>query len=59
MYRVIVQTKSGISVNLEGNRIVEDDVFFRVYNGEELVGLFGLNDVLFMYRTKSKEGKSE
>ena len=54
-----MQTKSGVTVNLEGDRIVEDDVFFRIYNGEELVGLFGLNDVLFMYRTKSKEGKSE
>lgn len=59
MYRVIVEATSKTTANLEANRIVEDDGFFKVFNGEELVGAFDVGSVCVIYKTKSKANAKE
>ena len=51
--RVIVKTTADITANLEADRIEEDESFLKAYNGEDLVGVFDVGSVLFMYKTKS------
>lgn len=51
--RVIVKTTADIMANLEADRIEEDESFLKAYNGEELVGLFDVGSVLFMYKTQT------
>ena len=54
MYRVIVKTTSDFTANLDADVIEEKDEFLRVYNNSELVGMFDVGSVLFIYKTKSK-----
>ncbi len=59
MYRVIVEATSNVTANLEANRIVEDDGFFKIFNDKELVGAFDAGSVCFIYKTKSKANVKE
>ena len=52
--RVIVKTTADITANLEADRIEESESFFKAYNGEELVGIFDVGSVLFMYKSKDR-----
>lgn len=54
MYRVIVKTTSDVTANLDADNIEEKDEFLKIYNGSELVGMFDVGSVLFVYKTKSK-----
>lgn len=51
--RVIVKTTADITANLEADRIEEAESFLKAYNGKELVGLFDVGSVLFMYKTQT------
>ena len=53
MYRVIVETTSKIIANLEADKIVEDDGFFKVFNDKDLVGAFDVGSVCIIYKTKT------
>ena len=53
MYRVIVETISKTIANLEANKIVEDDGFFKVFNDKDLVGAFDVGSVCIIYKTKT------
>ena len=55
MYRVIVKTTSDITANLDADVIEEKGDFLKVYNNCELVGMFDIGSVLFIYKTKAKE----
>ena len=59
MYRVIVETTSKTIANLEANKIIEDDGFFKVFNDKELVGAFDVGSVCIIYRTKTKANCGE
>lgn len=59
MYRVIVGATSNVTANLEANRIVEDDGFFKIFNDKELVGAFDVGSVCIIYKTKSKVNVKE
>lgn len=54
--KVYVQMSSERSCLLTADRIEysEDSSFIRVYNGEELVGMFDSLQVMFIYMTESK-----
>lgn len=54
MYRVIVKTTSDVTANLEADKITEEGEFIRVFNDSELVGVFDIGSVLFIYKTKAK-----
>lgn len=53
MYRVIVETISKTIANLEADKIVEDDGFFKVFNDKDLVGAFDVGSVCIIYKTKT------
>lgn len=53
MYRVIVETTSKTIANLEANKIVEDDGFFKVFNDDEFIGAFDVGSVCIIYKTKT------
>lgn len=53
MYRVIVEATSKTIANLEANRIVEDDGFFKIFNDNELIGAFDVGSVCVVYKTKT------
>ena len=59
MYRVIVETTSKTIANLEANKIIEDDGFFKVFNDKVLVGAFDVVSVCIIYRTKTKANCGE
>lgn len=50
--RVIVKTTADITANLEADRIEESEFFFKVFKGDELVGIFEVGCVLCMYKTQ-------
>ena len=52
--RVIVKTTADITANLEADRIEETECFFKVFKGEELVGIFEVGCILCMYKSKAK-----
>ena len=52
--RVIVKTTADITANLEADRIEESEFFFKVFKGDELVGIFEVGCILCMYKTSSK-----
>lgn len=54
--RVVVKTTADITANLEADRIEESEFFFKVFKGEELVGIFEVGCILCMYKTKAKNG---
>lgn len=51
--RVIVKTTADITANLEADRIEESEFFFKVFKGDELVGIFEVGCILCMYETQS------
>lgn len=55
MYRIIVKTNDGITANLEADRIEENGDFFTIHNDEEIVGVFDMEIVQCIYKTKAKE----
>lgn len=55
MYRVIVKTTSDVTANLEADKITEEGETIRVFDGNDLVGVFDVGSVLFIYKTKAKE----
>ena len=55
MHRVLIKTTENVTANLEANRIEENGDFFIVYNGPEIVGVFDMGIVQFIYKTKSKD----
>ena len=59
MYRVIVEATSKTIANLEANKIVEDDGFFKIFNDKELVGAFDVGSVCYIYKTKAKSNVKE
>ena len=54
MYRVIVKTTADTTANLEADKIAEECEIIRVFKGTELVGIFDIGSVLFIYKTKAK-----
>ena len=55
MYRVIVKTTSDVTANIEADKITEEGETIRVFDGNDLVGIFDVGSVLFIYKTKAKE----
>jgi hypothetical protein len=55
MCRVLIKTTENVTANLEADRIEENGDFFFVYNGPEIVGVFDMGIVQFIYKTKSKD----
>ena len=53
MHRVIVKVTGDIIANLEADRIIEENEFVKVFNDKELVGIFDIGSVLFVYKTKA------
>lgn len=54
MYRVIVKTTNEITANIEADRIEENGDFFFVYNGPKIVGVFYMDIIQCIYKTKVK-----
>ncbi len=59
MFRIIVKTTDENTANLEADRIEENDDFFFLHNGSEIVGVFDKGIVQCIYKTKAKGGMSE
>ena len=59
MYRVIVKATSDVIANLEADKITEEGDFIRVFNGPDLVGIFEIGSVMFIYKTKAKANVKE
>lgn len=56
MTRVIVKfNDTNQFCNLEADEITEAEGFARVYNGNEVVGIFDLTNVKAIYKTECKE----
>ena len=55
MYRVIVKTTSEVTANLEADKITEEGDTIRVFDGADLVGVFDVGSVLYIYKTKARE----
>ena len=53
MHRVIIKTTTGIMANLEANKIEECGDLIKIYNDNELVGVFDVGIIQFLYKTKS------
>lgn len=51
---VYVKMISDFSCCLPGEKIVEKDDFYIVYEGENIVGVFDIGQISFMYMTKKK-----
>lgn len=54
MFRVIVKTTTEITANLEANKIEENGDFIKIYNDGELVGMFDVGIIQFLYKSKAK-----
>lgn len=54
MHRVIVKTTTEITANLEANKIEDCGELIKIYNDNELVGVFDVGIIQFLYKTKSK-----
>ena len=52
MFRVLIKTTTDITANLEADRIEEKGEFFYLYNGTEIIGVFDIGIVQFMYKSK-------
>ena len=46
-----VQTLKGISCTIEGNKIIEQQDSYIVYNDKEITGVFDIGSIQFMYLT--------
>lgn len=55
MFRVLIKTTTDITANLEANRIEECNEFIKVYNDDELVGVFDIGTIQFLYKSKKGE----
>ena len=55
MYRVIVKTTSDVTANIEADKIIEEGETIRVFDGNDLVGMFDVGSVLYIYKTKARE----
>jgi hypothetical protein len=53
MHRVIVKTTTEITANLEANKIEDCGELIKIYNDNELVGVFDVGIIQFLYKTKS------
>jgi len=53
MHRVIVKTTTEITANLEANKIEDCGDLIKIYNNDELVGVFDVGIIQFLYKTKS------
>lgn len=54
--RVIVKFNSSNQyVNLEADEFHEDGSFIKVFKGNEIVGIFALEEVKMAYRTEMKQ----
>ena len=54
MHRVIIKTTTEITANLEANKIEDCGELIKIYNDNELVGVFDIGIIQFLYKTKSK-----
>ena len=52
---VYVQTLKGISCTIEGNKIVEQQDSYIVYNDKEITGVFDIGSIQFMYLTHKRK----
>ena len=55
MFRVLIKTTTDITANLEADRIEEKGEFFYLYNGSEIIGVFDVGIVQFMYKSKKTD----
>ena len=53
MYRVIVKTTTEITANLEADKIEDCGELIKIYNNNELVGVFDVGIIQFLYKSKS------
>lgn len=53
MYRVIIKTTTEITANLEANKIEDCGELIKIYNDNELVGVFDVGIIQFLYKSKS------
>lgn len=53
MYRVIVKTTTEITANIEANKIEDCGELIKIYNNDELVGVFDVGIIQFLYKSKS------
>jgi hypothetical protein len=53
MQRVFVKTTTEVTANLEANKIEECGDLIKIYNDNELVGVFDVGIIQFLYKTKS------
>jgi hypothetical protein len=53
MHRVIIKTTTEITANLEANKIEECGDLMKIYNNDELVGVFDVGIIQFLYKTKA------
>ena len=52
---VYVQTLKGISCTIEGNKIIEQQDSYIVYNDKEITGIFDIGSIQFMYLTHKRK----
>ena len=52
---VYVQTLKGISFTIEGNKIIEQQDSYIVYNDKEITGIFDIGSIQFMYLTHKRK----
>ena len=52
---VYVQTLKGTSCTIEGNKIIEQQDSYIVYNDKEITGIFDIGSIQFMYLTHKRK----
>lgn len=59
MKRVLIKTTTETTANLEADRIEYNENLIFVYNGSELIGIFDIGVVQFVYLTQKTVKKNE
>ena len=59
MKRILVKTTEEITAKLEADRIEYNENLVFVYNGSELIGIFDIGVVQFIYLTQKTVKKNE
>lgn len=52
MFRVLIKTTLDVTANLEADKIEECGDIIKIYNNNDLVGIFDIGIIQFLYKSK-------